>query len=321
MYSAIVDEVSATQNNTILLVKSGSRSYGLEHADSDWDAQGIYIGDRARYLGYRSRSSQFSGKNVDMNYEYTVHEIQKFFELASACNPNVIEMLFTDPDDILTAQWAGLRVRDARNAFLCSRARYSFTGYAMSQLKRIKTHRGWLLTPPKKKPERADFGLPNDTTLNHDTLVAMEATMSENATLIPPAVVQVWQAERRYQNAKREFEQYEGWKKNRNKKRAELERKFGYDTHHGKHLARLLTAGQELLATGVLPVRAVGDRRKLILSVANGELSYDSFLSIAQDMHDGTMEMKSVLPDRPDHQSLDDLCQEIILWSMDHVKK
>lgn len=36
----------------------------------------------------------------------------------------------------------------------------TFLGYAMAQLKQIKTHRSWLLNPPKSKPLREDFGLP-----------------------------------------------------------------------------------------------------------------------------------------------------------------
>jgi hypothetical protein len=35
-------------------------------------------------------------------------------------------------------------------------------------LKRIKTHRSWLLDPPQKKPERKDFDLPETSTISSD---------------------------------------------------------------------------------------------------------------------------------------------------------
>ena len=294
----------------ILFVPSGSRSYGMEHEASDWDAHGIYIGNMQSYLGYRNGTTQYSNKNKELNFEYTVYDIRKFFALASESNPNVIEMLYYYGE--LFSSSTGIEIINNRHQFLSNRARYSFTGYAMSQLKRIKTHRSWLMHPPKKKPERSDYGLPNDTTLNHDTVISIEAAMAENATLIPPSIIEVWKAERMYQNAKREYEQYEGWKQNRNPYRASLEKQYGYDTHHAKHLARLLTAGRELLATGHLPVELRGERREFVMSIANGEVDFDSLLSKAQELHDEVMEMKSCLPDKPNHDYLDKLCAELI---------
>ena len=49
-----------------------------------------------------------------------------------------------------------------REAFLSKKARYTFSGYAYSQLNRIKRHRQWLLNPPKAAPDRKDFDLPVD---------------------------------------------------------------------------------------------------------------------------------------------------------------
>lgn len=313
MYERITKSVKGSSgHNTILLVRSGSRSYGLEHEGSDWDAQGVYVGELSRYFGYRDKSTQFSEKNTELNYEYTVHEVQRFFSLASECNPNILEMLYVDEADILISNRMGWLLRDSRDLFLCGRARYSFAGYAMGQLKRIRTHRAWLLQPPTSKPQRSDFGLPNDTTLNHDTIVNIEAAMADNATLIPAAVMEVWQTERRYQNAKRGYEQYESWKKNRNPRRAELERKFGYDTHHAKHLVRLIISAKQLLSIGEFRVRLNDEDRKLVMSVYDGAMGFDQFLDMAQGMHDEVMSMDSVLPDRANHEELDSLCAQII---------
>lgn len=54
----------------------------------------------------------------------------------------------------------------------------------------------------------------------------------------------------KYANALVEYKNYQEWKEHRNKKRAELEVKFGYDTKNAMHLVRLVNMGKEILSTG-----------------------------------------------------------------------
>jgi hypothetical protein len=49
----------------------------------------------------------------------------------------------------------------------------------MAQLKRIKTHRSWLLHPPTRKPSREDFGLPAAGTLNRDDQDRLEQSLAD----------------------------------------------------------------------------------------------------------------------------------------------
>ena len=56
----------------------------------------------------------------------------------------------------------------------------TFLGYAMAQLKKIKTHRSWLLTPPTKKPAREHFGLPAaGGTLSRDDQNRIEQSIAD----------------------------------------------------------------------------------------------------------------------------------------------
>jgi hypothetical protein len=57
----------------------------------------------------------------------------------------------------MTPYWQ--KVVDNANLFVSKKCKFTFSGYAISQLNRIKTHRQYLLDPPKSKPERKDFGL------------------------------------------------------------------------------------------------------------------------------------------------------------------
>lgn len=68
----------------------------------------------------------------------------------------------------------------------------------------------------------------------------------------------------------------------RNPARAELERRFGYDTKHAMHLIRLLRMGLEVLRTGELLVRRP-DAEEL-LAIRDGALSFDELLTLATDL-------------------------------------
>ncbi|HEY6558326.1 MAG TPA: hypothetical protein VI072_13675 [Polyangiaceae bacterium] len=50
----------------------------------------------------------------------------------------------------------------------------------MAQLKKIRTHRAWLLQPPVKKPSRSDFGLPErGGTLSRDDQNRLEQSIAD----------------------------------------------------------------------------------------------------------------------------------------------
>ena len=67
--------------------------------------------------------------------------------------------------------------------------------------------------------------------------------------------IEIMQKERQYTGAKREWDQYQNWKKTRNSARAELEEKYGYDTKHAYHLVRLIRMCRETLITGLVTVK------------------------------------------------------------------
>lgn len=85
--------------------------------------------------------------------------------LALDCNPNIVEHLFVPENDwkISTKEWE--QIISNRSLFLSKRARWTFSGYATSQLHRIKNHRKWLLDPPTAPPTRAEFSLPEHSKL------------------------------------------------------------------------------------------------------------------------------------------------------------
>jgi hypothetical protein len=71
-------------------------------------------------------------------------------------------------------------VHDERHRFLTKKVQQTFHGYAMAQLRKIKTHRSWLLNPPTKKPSREGFGLPvAGGTLSRDDQNRIEQSIAD----------------------------------------------------------------------------------------------------------------------------------------------
>ncbi len=286
----------------------GSRAYGLARADSDHDYKGVVVGPPAWYFGFRGGLEQ-----VELGKDHVRFELRKFVRLAAQGNPTLIELLFTHPDDRVVVTPAGQRLLDARDAFLSRRVEGSFGGYALQQLKRIRTHRRWLLEPPKAAPTRADFGLPDHLKIPKDQLGAAEALIERGELgALPANFLDVLDRERRYRGAKRTWQQYRQWLKGRNPARAALEVKYGYDTKHALHLVRLLTMGAEILETGQVNVRRAD--REALLAIRDGALSYDDLEARAEALHQRVRAAAktSSLPAEADEDALDALCVSII---------
>ncbi len=159
---------------TIYRAKHGSHAYGTSLPTSDLDIRGVAVPPREYFLGYLHRFEEAEQKGA---LDVVIFDVRKFMTLAADCNPNVLEILFVDPADRLTVTPQGERLLEHRQLFLSRKAKHTFSGYAMSQLKRIDTHRRWLLSPPKAPPTRAEFGLPERTVLPKDQLSAAESMM------------------------------------------------------------------------------------------------------------------------------------------------
>jgi predicted nucleotidyltransferase len=344
-------------NNTIFATLHGSHAYGTNTPASDVDVKGFCVPPKQYFLGYTSKFEQAEAKDPDM----VIYDIRKFFELASNCNPNIIEVLHTDPSDWIMCSKLGQKVIDNKDLFISMRARYTFSGYAFAQLKRINTHYRWLKTPPKAPPTRAEFGLPESTMVPADQLGAAEAEIKKkieewdiNWDLLEPAdrinmqgkistmlaesklttdetyivaarslgfndnFIDYLKKERSYKTKKQDWDSYQSWLKTRNEKRAELERKYGYDTKHGAHLVRLMRMCREIMTTGKVVVKRP-DAQEL-LGIRNGDWTYEKLIEWAAKeeaelnaiYEEQSKSQNKIIPYSPDRTKLDSLCQEIV---------
>lgn len=160
---------------TIFLARHGSHAYGTNTPTSDEDFKGLAIPPSQYFFGYLERFEQAEFRHQKDGIDAVVYDIRKFFKLAADCNPSIIEVLFTDPADHVITSSFSRRLMDFRDLFVSKKAKHTFSGYAVSQLKRIKGHYRWLKNPPKAPPTREEYGLPERTVIPADQLKAAQA--------------------------------------------------------------------------------------------------------------------------------------------------
>lgn len=125
-------------SNIILEAVTGSKAYGLDHADSDEDIKGIYILPTENILHMGFNRDRTTKDHTEPDWVY--HEIEKFIKLAMDCNPTVTELLWLTDYKILTP--IGQLLIDNREIFLSQMARKKYGGYALSQAKSLATNNG-----------------------------------------------------------------------------------------------------------------------------------------------------------------------------------
>ena len=336
---------------TVFSTIVGSRAYGTNSEDSDTDIRGIAVLDDPKYyFGFVNHFEQYEDPNVDT----VVYDIRKAFNLMADANPNMLDILFAEDRFHLQVKDVFKAVLENRDKFLSKRVRFSYTGYAYAQLKRIKSARAWLLNPPKKKPERSDFNLPERSLLSKDYLGAFQwvmanllkdsisylnfsdATKEELANANWIGLIQqkgvpengfdqlqkitgasdewmaIMQKEQGYINAKRHYDSYTQWKNSRNKKRAELEEKYGYDCKHAMQLVRLMRMGKEILTEG--KVQVFRPDCEELKTIRNGVWTYEQVEEYADSMEKeiASLYEGSSLPKEPNRNELDRLCVQTI---------
>lgn len=375
---------------TIMLAVTGSHAYGTARPTSDIDIRGCCIAPLSVRISFYQGFDQFQamgkappgGPNWDAaiakmhqhetagpiaartgsdDLDLVIFDLGKLVNLCANANPNMLELLFLDPREVLFAGPAWEKLRANKALFLTRKVKYTYLGYANSQLKRIKLHRAWLLNPPSHAPTRGEFDLPESTVLSADDrnrideaiqkiirgwgVEDMDMPGAERDVLrenmrefwstqlrcapdlldekmyelaatsigLSKDVLSALRQERRYRAARKQWDQYKRWERERNPKRAALEAQHGYDTKHGMHLIRLMRTGLEVLQDGELRVRRPD--AKELLSIREGHYSYDDLIAESQKL-EAQMNValtKTQLPKGPDREAIDRVLHELLV--------
>src|SRR5208282_6745244 len=102
---------------------------------------------------------------------------------------------------------------------------------------------------------REKFGLPPERIVSQDQQGALDQLAIEGKVTIDDNFMHRLQQENEYDQARREWKQFNVWKETRNPARSFLEAEHGYDTKHASHLVRLIRQCREILTTGTVNVQ------------------------------------------------------------------
>lgn len=117
----------------ILVSYFGSMAIGTNHEDSDVDLRGIYMGSPENLL------CQVDEKSWDHHDpDITMYTLHYAMSMLARCNPSMLELLYTRPEDrICYGQLGDMLVRN-RHLFLSAQAVGAYMGYCTSQLHKLE---------------------------------------------------------------------------------------------------------------------------------------------------------------------------------------
>ena len=320
-------DVPYLKDNVFYLTLGGSRAYGTNLPESDYDLRGGYIEKPGAMFALEPQKEEF----CDIGTDTCLYSLKKLVRLLSACNPNVIEMLGTRDEDVVYANSIGRKLRDSSRLFLSKRAYFTFSGYATQQLRRLQNAlaRDSYPQPEKEKHILKSVSvdiLTSGAPFNAYMLDKAQANMNESQFDVSLEVLP---------SNNDEYEQeifVSGTMKhlplreyiNLNSKLANTIRNYGIITHrnrkkdeahlnkHAMHLIRLYFMCIDILRNQEI-VTYREKEHDLLMSIRTGEMPFEKVFALQEKLEREMEEANanSKLPDKADMDKINDLLKEI----------
>ncbi len=142
-------EMKEFEKYLIYRVVVGSRAFGLADETSDSDEKGIYLPPADWHWSLQPLPEQVEFKRASDGRILGPHskdpaddvcwwEIEKFLRLALKANPSALEVLFVPDDCLVHFTNLGKALRDMRSKFLSKHLYKTYSGYVLSQFKRMR---------------------------------------------------------------------------------------------------------------------------------------------------------------------------------------
>jgi len=302
------------EENRILEIRSGSHLYGTSTPESDEDFAGIFMPPEEYVYGLQSvqeielgiKDKNADGKNTADAVDRKLYEFRKFVSLAQGNNPNIIEMLFVNQDNIVYINDFGKELLTNKHLFPSKLAAKKFVGYAHSQKHKMiirRDHFNALRAGYKYLDEFNDKNTMSQVVDKlHDNLLTEPFTQHQAGGHIHCGDI-CFEPGVYVKKARRMLKE----RLDKATNRSELVLKYGYDTKFASHLIRLLTEGIQMLRDGelIFPIPHVGE----VLDIKSGKWSIDEVIKYADDLEaqlDDVLE-KSNLPATPHHKEIEKL--------------
>lgn len=146
----------------IMLHLAGSKLYGNSTPESDTDYRGVFIAPPETKIGILNKVEQLEGKAVyeslvkaglklEETDDIVIYELNRFVQLASENNPNIMDSLCLDHTKEYTVYIndKGRELLDNKHLFISSKLKFTFSGYAISQLNKIRNRDKYLTKFPR----------------------------------------------------------------------------------------------------------------------------------------------------------------------------
>ncbi len=276
----------------ILNSTSGSQLYGTTTPDSDVDYRGIFLPSK-KYLYGLSRLIEESEKGTiidkDKNNKNTKHaidvkyfELKKFINLASKCNPNILEMVFLNNENIIECTEEYEIIRNNSDKFLSKIFIYErFREYAKAQRYKMIIKLDNYNLYKKFVNRYNELISENESYKNELISILIERKLIDNMN-IQSSNIEF--ADTHFLRSHTLYSCYKQINERLSKvsNREELVLKYGYDTKFASHYIRLLLEGIELLETGKLefPLKHANVIKKIKL----GNYTLDEILTIGENI-------------------------------------
>lgn len=148
-----VDTPKWLPDNMLYETMMGSEAYGVSSAESDMDIYGVVIPPKELIFphlsgeipGFGAQIQRFNQwqlhhlKALGKEWDFSVYGIVRFFQLAMDNNPNILDSLFAPKRCVLHCTQSWEVVRQNRRIFLHKGSWHKFSGYAHSQMHKIRT--------------------------------------------------------------------------------------------------------------------------------------------------------------------------------------
>jgi predicted nucleotidyltransferase len=290
--------------NLLFLGYRGSQAHGMfvpkndPNSIDDIDLMGIHFASMNHYLGF----GRFKGEDREDyiasfpdEWDIVSYEFRKFVELLANNNPNVLSMLWLEPESILHTSEVWKKLVDNRHLFVSKLAGHSFAGYANSQLQKM-TH--FNQKAQEELQARAESIRQKGGVVDEET---GEAHMPAGASS------ELMEAVRQYREMSKKY--FNGYMGN---KRKQAVLRLGYDSKNAAHLIRLLRMAMEFLKTGEMIVKRP-DAEEL-LTIKQGQWQLAHIQAHAQELFVkvNTIRETSTLPEEPDKVAIEKLIVETL---------
>jgi len=281
-----MDYLTLAKQNQILKVRVGSHLFGTNTPESDLDYEGIFMPSKQLVFGFGlCREVDLSrvckneaSRNTKDAIDYKVREYRDFCRLALQNNPNILNMLFANDENVIFQNEFGKRLREKKYLFPHLGCLERFVGYGHSQLKKMTI-----------RPENyTKLKIAERILLKQDPKEVILSFVEKHKNLVhfkdlgPGKHIQIGDIHiERGVKISKVLSVIRG-RLDRASHRAVQWEEYGYDRKFASNLIQILLEGLELIETGGLsfPLK----NTDLILGIKQGNYSKEDIIKMAEDI-------------------------------------